>query len=67
MSLLHFKMEAGLEGLKFSQASTFQFLPFTVIPMCFIIRPERGPAAGLGHEVRNMLINSCDQRKVIIR
>ena len=32
-----------------------------------IARPERGPAAGLGHEVSDMLVNSCDQRQIIFR
>ena len=32
-----------------------------------IARPERGPAAGLGHEVNDVLVDSCDQRQIIVR
>ena len=33
-------MEEGLAGLKFSQASDFQFLPLTVIPTCLLKDPN---------------------------
>ena len=33
----------------------------------FIARAERGPAAGLSHEVNDVLIDTCDQRQTIVR
>ena len=33
----------------------------------FIARAERGPAAGLSHEVNDVLVDTCDQRQTIVR